>query len=69
MINIDYNHDDYLRLPINTYYNFAGDIHLNELMTWSDKVYTEDEVRLNDYLKPNLYSIALHEFGHSLGLR
>ncbi|XP_063685269.1 uncharacterized protein LOC134819306 [Bolinopsis microptera] len=49
--------------------HFFGDIHFNELMTWTDKVLTEKDLTFNDYVKPNLYSIALHEFGHSLGLR
>ena len=47
----------------------AGDIHLNDRMTWTDRVISDDEIRVNDFIRPNLYSIVLHEFGHSLGLR
>ena len=47
----------------------SGDIHLNDQMTWTDRVLSDDEIKVNDFIRPNLYSIVLHEFGHSLGLR
>ncbi|KAL5266886.1 hypothetical protein ACHWQZ_G004056 [Mnemiopsis leidyi] len=49
--------------------HFFGDIHLNDQMTWTDRVLSDDEIKVNDFIRPNLYSIVLHEFGHSLGLR
>ncbi|XP_063686272.1 uncharacterized protein LOC134820026 [Bolinopsis microptera] len=48
--------------------HFFGNVHFNELMTWAERSYQDEELKEGDVLKPNLYSIALHEFGHSLGL-
>ena len=46
-----------------------GDIHFNTKMTWtSSSMYSVNDFRQGDLLKANLYNIALHEFGHSLGL-
>jgi len=44
----------------------AGFIHFNTWVTWSNEVHPTDQ---SGYLaKADLYSIALHEFGYSLGL-
>ncbi|KAL5272669.1 hypothetical protein ACHWQZ_G000753 [Mnemiopsis leidyi] len=48
---------------------FFGDIHVNSLMTWTEKEdLREEEVERGEVVMPNLYTIVLHEFGHTLGL-
>merc|ERR1712176_275055 len=46
-----------------------GDMHLNSFMTWTGNAnLREKDIRMNEFVMPNLYTIVLHEFGHTLGL-
>ena len=48
---------------------FFGDMHMNSYMTWTDREdIREGEVKKGELVMPNLYTIVLHEFGHTLGL-